>query len=97
MRGSHPCTFGLGTGVGSAYRPNSSAEHLAFFESQGGVQSSAPTGDSVVLLGDFNAYLGSDSKNGLPDLNPSGVLLLDFCNRHSLTITNTMFEHRGGP
>ena len=66
------------------------------------VLESAPTGNSTILLGDFNTHAGNDNetwrrvmgRNELPDLNPSGVQLLDFCASGCLFITNIMFSQK---
>ena len=87
-----PKAWGKTLTVVSAYAPNGSLQRVAFLEYT----------ITMVLLGDFNAHVGNDrdtwrgmiGRNGLPDLNPSGVLLLDFCASHSLSIMNTMFEHK---
>ncbi|KAK3555364.1 hypothetical protein QTP86_014959, partial [Hemibagrus guttatus] len=89
--------------VVSAYGPNGTVKYPTFLETLQGVLEGAPTGDSIVLLGDFNGHVGNDSdtwrgvigRNSPPDLNSSGVLLLDFCASHNLSITNTMFKHKG--
>ena len=83
--------------VVSAYGPNSGVEYPAFLEALGGELESAPTKDYAIPLGDFNTHVGSNSvtwRSVIPDLNSSGVLLLDFCASHSLSITNTMFKHK---
>ncbi|KAI3354781.1 hypothetical protein L3Q82_004524 [Scortum barcoo] len=106
---SLPCAFGLGIGLLLLFVPTGrtavQSTRPSWSPWEGVVLDIVlPTGDSIVLLGDFNTHVGNNSdtwrgvidrRNGLPDLNPSGVLLLDFCASHSLSITNTMFEHKG--
>ncbi len=45
-------------------------------------------------IGESATWRVEIGRNGPPELNPSGVLLLDFCASYSLSITNTMFEHK---
>ena len=49
-------------GRGSPYAPNSSLKYPPFLESLKEALESAPAGDSLVLLGDFNAHMGNDSE-----------------------------------
>lgn len=68
-----------------------------------GALEGSPPGDPVVLLGDVSAHMDNDSetwrgvvrRNGLLDLNLSGVELLVFCGNHSVSITNTVSEPKG--
>lgn len=68
------------------YGPNRSAQYPAFFWSLGVVLECSPTGDFIVLLWDLNAdvsndrvtWIGGIGRNGFPNINQSGILLLVF-------------------
>lgn len=61
-----------------------------------------PRNDKIVLLGDFNARVGSNShtwggvigNHGIGNVNSNGLRLLNLCAEHDLTITNTVFQQK---
>ena len=62
-----------------------------------------PRNNKYILLGDFNAKVGTDQeenwprevgKYGLGQANDRGYHLLQFCAINELVITNTLFKHK---
>ena len=60
-----------------------------------------PTDDRLILVGDFNFRVGSDTEKWKEVLgshrvgkcNANGELLLALCSEYNLVITNTLFKH----
>ena len=86
----------------SAYAPtmtNPDEVKDKFYEDLNRVIAAVPKADKLILLGDFNARVGSDStawegvigKHGVGKCNSNGLLLLQTCSEHELLITNTIF------
>ena len=87
----------------SVYAPtmtNSDDVKNKFYEDLHNVLTSVPKGDKLILLGDFNARVGTDTTSwsgiigmhGVGNYNSNGLHLLQTCAKHDLLITNTSFR-----
>ena len=87
----------------SAYAPtmtNPDEVKDKFYDNLDSVISAAPQTDKLILLGDFNARVGTDHQTwegvngseGVGKCNSNGLLLLRKCAEHELLITNTVFH-----
>uniref|UniRef100_A0A8C5P9E5 C2H2-type domain-containing protein n=1 Tax=Leptobrachium leishanense TaxID=445787 RepID=A0A8C5P9E5_9ANUR len=87
----------------SAYAPtmtNPEETIDKFYDDLNTVISSTPIADKLIVLGDFNARVGSDhtswdgvmGKHGVGKCNSNGLLLLQTCVEHGLLVTNTIFS-----
>ena len=87
----------------SAYAPtmtNPDEVKDKFYDDLDSVISAAPRTDKLILLGDFNARVGTDHQTwegvtgseGVEKCNSNGLPLLRKCAEHELLITNTVFR-----
>ena len=87
----------------SAYAPtmtNPDEVKNKFYDDLDSVISAAPRTDRLILLGDFNARVGTDHQTwegvigseGVGKCNSNGLLFLRKCAEHELLITNTVFR-----
>nr|VZI26919.1 unnamed protein product [Spirometra erinaceieuropaei] len=86
----------------SAYAPtmtNPDAVRDKFYEDMYALLATVSKADKLIVLGDFNARVGTDhttwrgvlGPHGLRGSNDNGLLLLRACAEHRLTLTNTFF------
>ena len=83
------------------YAPTSNAEEAAierFYEDLQDLLELTPKKDVLLILGDWNAKVGSQEtpgvtgKFGLGIRNEAGQRLIEFCQENTLVIANTLFQ-----
>ena len=98
-----PLTGNKHATIVSAYAPtmtNPDEVKDKFYDDLDNVISATPRTDKLILLGDFNARVGTDHQTwegvigpeGVGKCNSNGLLLLRKCAEHDLLITNTVFR-----
>ncbi|MDA8003247.1 MAG: endonuclease/exonuclease/phosphatase family protein, partial [Alphaproteobacteria bacterium] len=86
--------------VSSTSESNQPSEDL--YNDLHSVLATIPPTDMVVILGDFNARVGTDTNtwhtvlgpHGMGQVIENGQRLLDFCATNKLLITNTWYQHK---
>ncbi|BHF78138.1 hypothetical protein SprV_0602124900 [Sparganum proliferum] len=71
-----------------------------FYEDLHALLATVSKADKLIVLGDFNAYVGTDhaawsgvlGPHGLDGFNNNGLLLIRTCAEHRLILTNTFFR-----
>lgn len=87
------------------YAPTNEAEKEdkeEFYEQLQAVKEKIPKHHIIIIMGDFNAKVGSDNadfertmdRHGVGDCNENGQKLLEFCSVIELVITGMLFEHK---
>src|ERR1700733_1041925 len=87
------------TTIIQVYAPTSAAkeeEHESFYSELQGKLDNVPKGDTMVIMGDFNAKVGRSNEKepatggfGLGERNEAGERLVEFCGANELRIMNT--------
>ena len=87
----------------SAYAPTlgqSDENKGCFYDSLDDIIKAIPSSHKLLLLGDFNARVGTDysswegiiGKHGVGNENSNGTRLLTLCSQNGLCLTNTLFQ-----
>lgn len=82
--------------------PSDQADKDIFYDALNAVIDKIPRGDIKIVLGDFNAQVGSDNTNfqhnmgvhGTGTINDNGDLFTNFCLSNDLVIGGTLFPHK---
>ena len=87
------------------YAPTSNAEEAEverFYEDLQGLLDLTPKKDVLLVIGDWNAKVGSQEthgvtgKFGLGIQNEAGQRIIEFCQENALVIANTLFQQHKG-